>query len=53
MLDNIRIKMQEPGFESKLIGKDIAEQIQKFENANCFNKMPTTLTFTQRQAVDR
>ena len=29
--------MLEPGFESKKISGDIAEYIQKFENANCFD----------------
>ena len=41
--------MLEPGFESKKISGDIAEYIQKFENANCFDQQPTTLTFRQKQ----
>ena len=51
LLENIRLKMQEPGFESKVISKDIAERIQKFENANCFDKVPCTLTYKQKQQL--
>lgn len=37
VLENIRLKMEEPGYESNVIAKDIAMYIQKFENANCFD----------------
>lgn len=37
--------MNEPGFESNIISEDIADRIQKFENANCLDKEPTLLNF--------
>ena len=43
--------MQEPGFESRVISEDVADRIQKFENANCFDKEPTTLTYRQKQEL--
>jgi hypothetical protein len=32
--------MEEPGFESKVISKDVGKQILRFENTNCFDKAP-------------
>ena len=43
--------MKEPGFESNQISEDISDHIQKFENANCFNRVPTTLTHAEQQQL--
>ena len=53
ILENIRMKQYEPGFESYLISKDIAEHIQRFQNANCFDHEPSTLTFRAKKELKK
>ena len=48
MLENIRLKMSDPDFQSDVISQDVATEIQRFENINCFKKTPSIQTHNEK-----
>lgn len=40
VIENICMKMNEPGFESEVLKPDISIKIQRFQNANCLDQEP-------------